>query len=530
MKRKKTTREVQPRASVKAGVALAMALASVWVTSLPGLSDRPTRVWRGYETLLIREDVAPPGALGRVVSALGPGVVSELTAPVSFWNFTGVENVPVDRMDARIDRSDPRHDRVMDALPGYFRASTESASVMQRAGRGGGWSFAYIPARRAAVVDYMRIAAILGLPRHGAWKLAEFDPAEFLVSAAGLLVLAVMLAYPFRKEGRLPLLLSGAGALLWIPFLLPGGVARLALSLLLLAAWFPAVEVFIVLHGWDEKLLREARDPLVRFLAAAGGGLVLLLPASGFSAAALISCAGSLTASVLLVVALALFWGRARRPRRRRKKFDPVPIVRPAADPSRPGPAGFLVAAVAVLIVAAIGFLRSTPVPTPLPVLGARDFSWESLSRLGRQNRAQRLPDVSDLVTHEAFQETLAFGRPWGLPGRDERVYVREYSMNPRSATIVPGMRRVKVFDSAWLGAFLLRSLPGSIERMLVTQRRAMAVAVRGQLRTLLRELPVAVLVMFVFSTWFAWDRRAAPLMKGVLLRLNGTARRDQVP
>jgi hypothetical protein len=126
-------------------------------------------------------------------------------------NFTGIENVPVDRMDARIDPSDPRHDRVMDALPGYFQASSVSASPTRLAGLGSGWSIAYIPARRAAVMDYLRIAAVLGLPRHDAWRLAEFDPIEFLVSATGLLALAALLAallvpLPGRADNDSPLL------------------------------------------------------------------------------------------------------------------------------------------------------------------------------------------------------------------------------------------------------------------------------------------------------------------------------------
>jgi len=530
MKRKKSAREVPPLAAAKAGAVLALALAAAWLPSIPGVTERPTRVWRGFETLLVRADLARPGAIAGVVKSLGPGAVSDLTATVSFWDFTGVENVPVAEIDARIDPSDPRHDRVVDALPGYFHAPGESASMTLRGGRGSGWSIAYIPSRHAALADYVRIASALGLPWHGAWRLVEFDPIELIVSVVALLTLAVLLAYPFRAEGRARFLLAVSGALLWIPFLLPGGVARLALSLLLLAAWFPAVDAFIVLHGWDEKLLREARDPLAKYLAAAAVGLVLFLPASGFSAAALLACAGPASASVLLIVALALLWGRARRPRRRRKKFDPVPIVKPAAGLSRPGPAGFLLAIAAILIVAAIGVLRSVPVPTPLPVLGARDFSWESLARLARENRVQRLPDMSDLVTHEAFQETLTFGRPWGPPRRDERVYVREFSTNSRAGTILMEMRRVKVFDSAWLGAILRRASPGSVEGLLAAQGRAMAVAFRGQVRTLLRDLPVVVLMMFVFSAWFAWDRGAAPLMKSLLLRFNGAARRNQVP
>ncbi|MGO9307955.1 MAG: hypothetical protein ACLQDL_02895 [Spirochaetia bacterium] len=530
MKRKKTMREGLPLAAGKGGAALALALAALWLTNLSGVGGLPTRVWRGYETLTVHADAVPPGALEEVVRRLGPGVVSGLTASVTFWNFTGIDEVPVDRLDARIDPRDPRHDRVMDALPGYFRTSGESASLAGGVDRTGEWRIAYIPARRPAAADYARIAAALGLPWHGAWRLAEFDPVMFLVSLAGLFGLAALRASAGAGDRRERRAIAVAGALLWIPFLLPGDVARLSLALLSLAAWLQAMDPFIALHGWDEKLLRESRDPLVKMLAAAGAGAALLFLAGGFSVAALLAYAGSLAASGLVVIALALLWGRARRPRRRPKKFEPVPIVGPAGRPSRPGVAGAMLVSAAILLASAICVLRSVPVPTPLAVFAARDFSWGSLARLGRETRAQQLPDISDLVTHEAFQETLSFGRPWGPPRRDERVYVREFSIDPRAGTIVPGMRRVKVFDAAWLDSVLHRTPPGSIERLLVSQRRPVAVALRGQVRSLLRELPVAMFVILLFSTWFARDLRMAPLMKSVYLRLNGAARRSQVP
>jgi hypothetical protein len=518
--KKKAKRTVPLPAAAQAGVVLACALAAVVLTSLAGISERPTRIWRGFYTLLIRQDRVRAGALEKVAHALGPGVVSERTATVSYWSFTGVQTIPVDLIDTRIDPSDPRHDRVMDDLPGYFR----------RPGPGGGRSIVYVPALRVPVVDFLSIAAVLGLPWQGTWSLEEFDPIEFLVSAACLLALAALLAHPSGKGGRERLFLAGAGTLLWIPFLLPGGIARLSLSLLLLAAWFPAVQSLVEFHGWDKKLLREARRPIVMFLAAAGGGFVLLVPGSGFSAAAVVSYAGSAAGSVLLVVAMALLWGKAHRPRRRRKVFDPVPIVKTTDAPHHPRPASFVLPFAAVLVVATIGILRSVPLPTPVAVPGARDFSWESLSRLSRENRAEGLPDVSDLAAHEAYQETLAFGRPWGLPRRDERVYVREFSTNPGTGTIVPVMRRVKVFDAEWLAAAFRNPPAGSIEALLVSQRRPMEVAVRGQTRDLLRELPVALMVLFVFSAWFAWEHRTTPLMRSVLLRFNGAARRNQVP
>ncbi len=444
------------RRRILGGAVLAAALGAAWLAGPLGGGNRPSCVWRGYETLLIRSDVAASGGLQKVVNALGPNVVSELTAKVSFWNFTGIDSVAVADVDARIDPSDPRRDRAMDALSGYFHSPSN---------QGNRWSIAYVPSARGAVKDYLSIAAIIGFPLLGEWRMAEFDPFVLIVSVTGLMSLAVLLAHPMRKEGRARLPAAGAGALVWVPFLFPGGVARIALAFFLFAAWFQVAEVFIELRGSDDKLLRTARGPLVRFLAAAGMGLVLFFLFNAFSPAAFAGYAGPVTASVLVLVAIALFSGREERSRERRKKFEPVRIVKGSAAFARPAQAGFLVVMIVILAVAGMTVARSAAVPTPLPLPGVRGFSWDALSRLSRQSRAARLPDMSDLVTHEAFQETIAFGRPWRLPVRDERVYIREFSVNVPAGLIVEGFRRVKVFDSAWLDSVTRRFAPGKHRR-----------------------------------------------------------------
>ncbi len=506
---------------------MVLAVAAAWLASFPGSPDRPTRVWRGYETLLVSAREARGGGLARVVRALGPGVVSDLTAPVKFWDFTDLASVPLSRLDERIDPRDPRHDRVMGELGGYFRSASAGSSS---------WDVVFIPARHPAPIDYLRAAAVLGLGGRG-WRILEFDPLQALVSLAAVAGLAVLLAGPWRREGRARLAVSLAGAFLWVPYLLGGGLARLALALLLLSSWFRAAEVLVVLHGWDEQLLREVRSPLAVFLAQAGAGLVVLLPAGGFSAGELIALCGPVAGSCLLVVALALHWGRATRTRRRRK-FEPVPIVRPGALAAPPGQAGFLLSLGALLLCAAIPLARSQPVATPVGVIGVRDFSWESIRLLGRTAVSARLPDASDLVTHEAWQETLAFGRPWGMPRRDERVYVRDFLISPGDGAIVAAPRRVKVFDSTWLAAVFADPPAGSLERLLVAQRRPMAVGFRSSARELFREAPVALLVMFVMSALLVRERAPgrrrqrilALLMKSVVVRFNGAARRNQIP
>jgi len=526
--RAKTARASGPRPRLIAAGILALACAAAWLPSFPGTSGRTTGVWRGYETLLLGADIARSGRLARLVRDMGPGVVSELTAQVSFWDFTGVDHAPIAGLDGRIDPSDPRHDRVMDDLAGYFRAS---------AGPGAPWTVVFVPARRAPVLDYIRVARILG-PRSGAWRLLEFDPVEAVVALAGLAAFALFLAGSSPSGRRLTrVAASVSAAALWIPFVLGGGLARLALSLLMLFTWFRAADVVIALHGWDQRVARDARRALVAFAACAGAGLVLLVPAGGFAAGALAAFAGAAAGSVLLLAALGLYWGRARRPRApRRTGFTPVPIVKPAA-PAGPGPAGVLLALAALIVAAVVPLARTVPVPTPIALPGVRDFSWQALATLDRSGRSPRLPDLGDLVAHEAFQETIAFGRPWGPPRAGEHVNVRGFIVDPADGTVVAVQRRVKVFDDAWLASCLRGAPGGSIEALLVAQGRAVAVGLRGSAHPLARELPVAVLVIAWLLASLARTpqaaragRRPVPLMKGLLLRLNGAARRNQTP
>ena len=91
-----------------------------------------------------------------------------------------------------------------------------------------------------------------------------------------------------------------------------------------------------------------------------------------------------------------------------------------------------------------------------------------------------RLPDLSDLATHAAFQETMAFGRPWRLPAPDERVYVREFSTSPSTGAIDAHLRSVKVFDETWRKGLERRAASGSLEALLFAQGRPVGCRAAG--------------------------------------------------
>jgi hypothetical protein len=183
-----------------------------------------------------------------------------------------------------------------------------------------------------------------------------------------------------------------------------------------------------------------------------------------------------------------------------------------------------------LVVIAVLSAVRGVSLPTPLPVLGARDFTWRSLQKLAGANRPMRLPDLSDMATHVAFQETMAFGRPWRLPAADERVTIREFSITASSGVVTARLRSVKVFDESWRAGLKTRAAEGSLEALLYAQGRAVGVGLRGPGRALFRELPVTLAVLIALLALLARDLGLGPLHRANLLRSNVMARRNQIP
>jgi hypothetical protein len=477
-----------------------------------------TRIWRGYQTLLMRSElVGSAGALA-LAGALGPGVADEQTSVVDFWSFTGLDSVSIAGLDARIDPRDPRHDAYMDRVRGYFSPL------------GDAWRVAYIPARLPSARVFLRLALRLGFPLPGSWRLAEFDPVEKALSLLGLFGFALLLAGSINSSRRAGLALAGTAAILWAPYVLCGGIDRLALALVSLLPWSQLMKTLVVLHGWDEKLVRETRPWLAMQAAVAGLGLTLQSLLTGPSLMPIISYVPPLAASLLLLAGIAGIWGKAMRSKKRRAKYAPIPIVRPVGEPPRVRFAAIFFAVACLVGTALVPLARGASLPTPIPLIGTRAFSWQAVVRLSREARAQRLPDFSDLVFHEALQEGMAFGRSARMPAPDERVYVRTYAADGTTGVVTARLVRAKTFDAAWLRSVLGRSEPGSVGALLEAQGRPAAVAIRGPFRSTLRELLAVLIAAAALLATLRTDPALQPLIQGVLLRFNDIARRNQIP
>jgi hypothetical protein len=104
---------------------------------------------------------------------------------------------------------------------------------------------------------------------------------------------------------------------------------------------------------------------------------------------------------------------------------------------------------------------------------GSLPLTWGSLSRLPLTRSATGLPHLADFVAHRAFQESLGFHRPYGLPEPDERLHLSTYLPADGGKSILQTSRVVKRFSDSWLRVTLSSSPSGSLQRLLLDQGRA---------------------------------------------------------
>ncbi len=480
----------------------------------PALTGGAPRLWRGYRPVLVRADVAAKQGLQTIAGRLGAGVVSAATAGVEFWDFTGLARVPLSGLAARLDPQDPRFDQYMSGMSRYFTAVS----------RGTAWDVLYVPVRTSLPRLLLDAVVVLGVPFGGEWRVAELNALETALALASIFAFAVLSSLALREGRRGALAMSVGAALLCTPFVVDGGFASAGIALLLLASWWDVLRA--VLDRSEPGDARSVRRGLLLYgVAAAAASLLSLLWRP--SAASMAELFGASIALPLLLASMPVL----RRSRRRgRNVFSTVPIVRPSVDHRGGLPAAPFAGSVLLVLAVVAGAVGNVPLPTPAFVAGAREFSLASLGVLAKAHAANRLPDVSDFTTHQAYQETLTFGLAWSLPLPDERVTVRDYEVSTTATPIVESLRTVKTFDETWMASVRRLAVPGSLEALLFAQGRPVAVGTPPGVRGFLAGLPAVLAALCLLMAGLLRDLASPPLIRSIVLRFNGVARRNQAP
>ena len=515
---RKATRRAEGAPAFPLLAGAVVCLLALWMPLSPLVDPKPTRLWRGYETLLVRAGGRADERLPAVISRLGPGVVSEYTTTVDFYDFSSQVRLPYTDLARRLDQLDPRRDPYMDGMMGYFSVTSGEAE----------YHVLYVPARSTAGRLFCVLLDLLGPPGRSAWRLVDFDPIEKVLSLMAPLAFVLLVTLGAGRRRRGSLALSAVGAVLWLPSVLAGGPSELALCLLLLFFWLPLLRARLASPGRSPAELRKAKQPFLLYVGAGTASIVFFCLLNGRTAAALLQAIAPFFCSLLLVFLVPFFTAVADG-RRRSRVFASVPVIRTGRDPGK-GRQGALSLALFVIAITMLEPLaRGGAFPAPIPVPRARSLSWDAVERLRQRSRMDRLPDFSDLVAHEAYQQTLGYGRKWKQPVRNERIYRHEYLVDPVSGVVQARLLTVKVFDSEWLASVGANPAPSSLEALLMSQGRPVAAAVRGAARAVAMDLPFSALAFCALLALLAKDLRLGLLIRDNLWRLNREARRDQV-
>ena len=491
-----------------------------------------SRLWKGYYTVFLRS--APQGAdpqaePGELPDSLRP-MVSRHVASVSFNTFAGMASVRVADLPSRLDSADPRLDPYLRVVGAYFRsptgelayARTRRGPLISGLGRLG-------PGRQVLELDPIAVvlrllllagAALLILlparvPHVPRWLLGlGLLPWALGVSTGDLRdLLAFLLLFPFwvramvwaaaRQAGSA----RAAGAKARRSSAGKGrkkrkrgtgksGKRRAGARAGFRPTWLPPAfePAAAALAGFAARAREAAAAAAVPAVLAPLGALVFFLAAPG--ARHLPGALFALAADLCLLASLqaARRWEHTRRAH---PLFRALPILGTLRD--RAGrrrrqlsvPALVVPVALALLALVCAAALsleahrRGLHAPRLEPS-GARGLSWSALAALPLSSASEELPHLADFLTHTAYQQSLAFQRPYRFPAPGERVYISGYVA--AGAGYVQNRRVARRFSESWLAQTLGASPLGSVERMLVDQGRAATVRRVGEPQ-LLREL-----------------------------------------
>jgi hypothetical protein len=436
--------------------------------------DTPMTLWRGYRVLLVDGEAEIDPVLDSLETA-GIAHVSPRNTRVHINVFSGKEVVPLSAVASRLEADDPRFDPYVQSIDGYFSANY----------KGKKWHALYLMTEKPGLllVDDVRdtlnpLGIEFVLPeRRAVWLLA----APF--GLYGLLFLIVRnrkrawnLAFAVLPLSIVSLRASGLG-LAAAFFLLPG-----------FSYLFENLTDMVIGYIYNRKVIFDRRR-LLKGAAFFFSGLIFALLLSvfhvdpgGFRGLTL------MTAATLAVWAAAVFGFRVMLTTSGGHRiFLGIPLLqgtsfakRGAAGPGMSPFAALLLTLVvlspALVLLSRVDF--SLHIASPAGIPREKVITSDSLAVMAGKGSADKLPNLSDYVTHRAFQDSLLYGRDWIFPEVNGSVSIARY--RAAEGIVVAERSRVLSFDGPWFEEVISDAADDGLGGMLLAQGGGVLVEYRG--------------------------------------------------
>jgi len=454
------------------------------------LSPSPslTEMWQGYLPVLIAEGGEYSAEeLDAIFTKQGwTDIISEASQKIEIFTYQGPKQIGYTQLDRLMEPSDPRYDRYLKSLKGYFRGNLDGkpAQVIY---------LGHVPDERSILEGTIQQLEDRGMD----FFIPHLETGKNYLYQLFFLLNLCILSVMLPRRGRILLLVGGAT-------MFTGALSlQLPLFIMLtaqLVGWAVCIEwagtAFTRHFNIGYSLMRQDLKKRIALyvLFAASGSIVGI--SSGMytgNGKIVLLC---LNISAIHAGLLYLYYNITRRRVRRQQHplFFPIPMGLRKGGMPVIVPKWGLIICTAVVIPAVFYWavadrsVQDVTYPQPVQSGPAQDLEWDSISSFLKQketalsleaeiNVENNLPDISDYIMHRAYQDSYIYGREYSFPYPGETVSLKVYEK--QNSGIREQDRIFMIFTDDWYTDIITDASKNGVSRLLYAQNQPVSTAHR---------------------------------------------------
>lgn len=450
----------------------------------PAFSEK----WEGYLPVLIAEGgELSTGEFDAFFGEQGwTDIISETSQEVEIFTYRGEKKIDYSQLDRLMEPSDPRYDRYLKTLKGYFRGDLNGKPAQV-------FYLGHMQDERSVLNRTVQQLEERGVDYFIPHRETGKDKIYQLLFLLNLIVLSIMLP----RRGRILFIVGGAAMF--------SGALTIQLPLFImmtaqLVGWAVCIEwagtAFTRHFNIGYSLMRQdikKRIALYVLFAAAGSMVGISSGMYTENGRMVLLC---LNISAIHAGLLYLYYNITRRRvlRQQHTLFFPIPMgLRKGGTPVIvPKWAVIICTAVVIPVVfywsVADRSVQDVTYPQPVQAGTVADLEWDSINSFLKQKETvpsdkeeiqmeNSLPDISDYIIHRAYQDSFIYGREYRFPYPGETVSLKVYEK--KNSGILEQDRIFMIFTDDWYTDIITDASTNGVSRLLYAQKRPVSTAHR---------------------------------------------------